>query len=97
MLYSMNKKQFIKSALANNYYFLTDIMRDINNFGGKFYLDETGIFYLSIAYDSTGETIMIFACYSEQILSRANDYFPNAFGFCFICDYIDYNDDNIVR
>ena len=94
MIYSISKKKFINSALMKQRYVLTDTIRDINNFGGKFFFDETNTYYLAVAYGPS-ETITIFDCYSKQTLARAKENFTNAVGFCFICDYKDYNENNI--
>lgn len=94
MLYLSNKKQFVNSTLVNPDYILTDIIRDMNNFGGKIYFDETNTYYLSIVYGSS-ETITIFDCYSKNTLDRAKEHFKNAEGFCFVCSYKDYNE-NVI-
>ncbi len=94
MLYSINKEQFIKTALVNRDYVWCDLLRDTENFGGKFYFDENGTFYSSVVY-GLSECVTVFGKYSSQALARAKENFKDAAGFCFALAYDEYNENDI--
>lgn len=84
-------EQTAQTVIVNSEYILTDIIRDIKNFGGQFYADETNTHYLSIRYGGVSEVVMIFDRYSKQSLDRAKAYFKDAACFDFVCPYKDFN------
>ena len=90
MLYMIDRKQFIADTLAASYVW-TDLIRDSKNFQSKYYCDETKVFYLSINYGG-GDIVVIFAPYSNNILTKAKDLFSCAVGFAFACNVDDYAD-----
>ncbi len=89
MLYSLNRKQFAKNVLSSPYVW-TDLIRDSEQFNSKYYFDETDVHYLATNYGS-GETITVFSPFSEKELEKAKKFFPNAAGFCFACNYDDFD------
>ena len=93
MLYRINRKQFVKNILATPQVW-TNIIRDSENFKSEYYFDETNVFYLSTNYGS-GNVITIFSPYSESILKEAKQTFKDAIGFCFACQFEDYDCDKI--
>jgi len=93
MLYSVSRKQFIHNALSS-YCTWTDIIRDSKMLDGKYYFDESDIYYLSVNYGG-GETITVFNSYSDSLLEKAQSFFPNAKCIVFACQLEEYNNAEI--
>lgn len=97
MLRLLNQEQFTPTALVNSEYILTDIIRDIKNFGGQLYADETNTYYVSIRYGGVSEVVVVFDRYSKQSLERAKAYFKDAACFDFVCPYNEFNEAEIDK